>query len=433
MPANLKRIGLLTRGLAIFGTGAFILHAWRLGLTLLGTSKRYHIARDRMPAVDSEEFRLYLSTITGAPLHACTKISVLRNGDEFYKAELDAIRAAAHSINIEAYEFLEGEVTRQFMSALEERAWAGVQVRLVVDAVGSWGTKSRYFDPLRRAGGQFAWYHPVNSNTWPYLNNRTHRKLVIVDGKTGFIGGAGFADHWVEANAQGPPWRDTVLRVEGRVVGALNAVFGENWLDTTGEILAGPDQFRFENRVAGVASIVVSSTPRSGGTRARVLYQTLVEAAQHSIDITTPYFVPDRSARKAIVNAVRRGVDVRILTAGAHSDHALTRRISRMYAAHLAKEGARIYEYQPSMIHAKLMTVDGLWTVAGSTNFDHRSFDLNDEVNIATSDASIAARIREDFSRDLDQSRLLDPKHLGDPDIPHRLEQGLSWVIRREQ
>ena len=433
MASDRSRTGRLTRAMAVFGAGALALHAWRLGLTLFGPATRYRLDRDRLPPVDSEEFRDYIASITDAQVHTGTQATVLTDGDAFYPAELEAIRSAQATVNLEAYEFLEGEITREFLDVLTARARTGVEVRLVVDAIGSWRTHSSFFDTLRSAGGRVAWYHPVKSKTWPYLNNRTHRKLLVVDGKVGFIGGAGFADHWIQPNAQGPPWRDTIFRIEGGAVAGLNSVFAENWLETTGYILSGHGNFQFAPADGGTSSMVITSTPHGGTTRARMLYQALIESAQHAIHITTPYFVPDRSARMALLRAVERGVVVRILTAGPHSDHSLTRRLSRMLDERLAKAGAEIYEYQPAMIHAKLMTIDGIWTIAGSTNFDHRSFDLNDEVNIAMFDRGIASQIDEDFAHDLEQSRQLALKRLKNTDLTGRIVEDVSWVLRREQ
>jgi cardiolipin synthase len=290
------------------------------------------------------------------------------------------------------------------LACLAERARAGVEVRVIVDAVGSSETPNRYFDPLRAAGGQIYWYHPLRWNTWQSMNQRTHRKLLIVDGHTGFIGGAGVADHWLVPTAKDPAWRDTVFCVEGEAVAGLISAFSENWLEASGEILSGAKQFRFHSMHDGSESFVVSSTPRGGGTQARILFQALIKSARETIRITTPYFLPDRSARHALVEAGQRGVRVQILTAGPHIDHPIIRTLSRHSCRHLLQGGAEIFEYQPSMIHAKLMTVDGQWSVVGSTNFDHRSFALNDEVNLAVLDRDLATRIEADFADDLKQS-----------------------------
>ena len=240
----------------------------------------------------------------------------------------------------------------------------------------------------------------------PQFNNRTHRELLIVDGKTGFIGGAGIADFWFkDTKKDSPRWRDTVCRVEGPVVSSMQSVFAQNWLRVAGEIITGSDYFRFPHAGgSGSDAFIVESTPSAGSTRARLLFQLLISSARKSIYVTTPYFLPDRSAREAVAQAVQqRGVDVKIITPGKHADHALTRASSRRLYGQLLRAGAKIYEYKPAMIHAKILIVDGLWSVVGSTNFDHRSFELNDEVNLATPDPRIAARLTEDFERDLRQ------------------------------
>jgi len=252
------------------------------------------------------------------------------------------------------------------------------------------------------------WYHPMRWNTWQNMNQRTHRKLLIVDGQTGFIGGAGVADHWLYSTEKEPVWRDTVFCVEGEAVAGLISTFCENWLVASGEILSGARQFGFRSMPEGVESFVVASTPRGGGTQARILFQALIKSARRSIQITTPYFLPDRSAREALAEAVQqRGVRVQILTAGPHIDHPIIRTLSRRSSRHLLQAGAEIFEYLPAMIHAKLMTVDGQWNVVGSTNFDHRSFALNNEVNLAVLDRELAKVITDDFVEDLTQSRPL--------------------------
>jgi cardiolipin synthase len=252
------------------------------------------------------------------------------------------------------------------------------------------------------------WYHPFRWYTWPSLNQRTHRKLLVVDGEIGFIGGAGIADHWLYPNRKGPAWRDSVFHVEGDAVAGLISTFSENWLEASGEILSGDRQFGFRSISEGAESFVVSSTPQGGGTQARILFQALIKSAKQTIRITTPYFLPDRSARRALVEAVqRRGVKVQILTAGPYIDHPIIRTLSRHSSRHLLEAGAEIFEYLPSMIHAKLMTVDGQWNVVGSTNFDHRSFALNDEVNLAVLDSQLAEVIEKDFFEDLRNSRPL--------------------------
>jgi cardiolipin synthase len=424
----------VTRALAVFGAGALLLHAWRLERKLFGRKLALRFDPDGGRPVDDENFPDFVAAITDATVHRDTRVSVYTNGDEFYPAELQAIEAAKHTVNLEMYEFLKGDIGNRFLAALTARARAGVEVRLVIDALGSFGLRRSYFAELERAGGRVAWYHPVDWREWPYLNTRTHRKLLVVDGRGGFIGGAGVADHWARATGSGPRWRDTMLRIEGVAASSLNATFVENWVACTCEVLAGRDDFALAEGRGNTPSMVITSGPGGGATRARLLYQALLASATRTVDITTPYFVPDRSARETLLRALKdRSVRVRILTAGPHSDHAATRRLGRMMAAGLVRAGAEFYEYQPSMIHAKLMTVDGIWTVAGSTNFDHRSFELNDEVSIAMFDRAVAENIREDFDRDLAESVLVTERRLHDQSFSERALGELSWLVRREQ
>jgi cardiolipin synthase len=422
----------VVKSLAAVGAAALLLYGSKTLINFFGPQPRFAINHDLTGGLDSEEFIQFLSVITDAARRH-SKLRRLKNGIEFYPEELDAIRRAKHAVNLEYFEFLPGKIADQMLAALTERARAGVEVRLMVDAVGSLRTSNRYFDPLRAAGGQMCWYHPLRWNTWPSMNQRSHRKLLVVDGETGFIGGAGIADHWLQPTHNKPTWRDTVFCVEGEAVAGLISTFCENWLEASGEILSGDKQFGFRAMPNGSESFVVPSTPRGGGTQARILFQALIKSARKTIKITTPYFLPDRSARRALEEAVqRRGVKVQILTAGPRIDHPFIRTLSRHGSRHLLLAGAEIFEYQPSMIHAKLMTVDGQWTVMGSTNFDHRSFALNDEVNLAVLDRELAAVIETDFAEDITQSRPLTLDMLHERSVLGKLEGVLEDPLRSE-
>lgn len=382
-----------------------------LVLALFEPGLDYKIEAHPDAPLDSEDFERMLEALTDAQIHCGNRIEVLTNGEVYYEAELAAIRAAERNINLEAYIFKKGEVGRRFVEALTERARAGVEVRLVLDTIGSFRSWESYFERLRAAGGQVAWYHPFRWYTLPRINNRTHRELIIIDGRIGFIGGSGFADQWLIDRKKSPRWRDTMFRVEGETVASLQSTFAENWLEASGEILAGSNFFPklepVENADMDEAAMVVNSSPSLGrSTRARILYQMLLASADRSICITTPYFIPDKSARAELVRAIReRGVEVKIIAPNKRTDQALVRSTSRRLYGELLKAGAKIYEYQPSMIHAKTLIIDDLWAVVGSTNFDNRSFGLNDEVNLAAFDPHLCARLREDFERDLSNSR----------------------------
>jgi cardiolipin synthase len=419
------------RGLAVAGAGALVLGTTTLLVDFFGSTLPYTLREDLPGPLDSDEFLQYLSVLTDGALRR-SRLTRLRNGEEFYPAELEAIRGAQQSINMEYYEFAEGRVGGEFLEALIERARAGVEVRMVVDAVGSFHTRAAFFDGLRSAGGRMHWYNPLRLRDWQKINNRTHRKLMVVDGETGFIGGAGIADHWRYRTAQGPTWRDTVFRVEGKAIAGLISTFSENWLECSGEILSGPRQFGTSAGPEGAPGFVVASTPHGGGTQARILFQILIQCARRSLRITSPYFLPDRSAREALVQAARRGVRVEILTAGPHIDHPMVRRLSRESSRRMLEAGAAIHEYQPSMIHAKLMTVDSQWCVVGSTNFDHRSFGLNDEVNLAVLDRDLASTIESDFEEDLRQSRPLSLAMLGRRGVLSHEDELLDHVVKWE-
>jgi cardiolipin synthase A/B len=377
-----------------------------LFLVLFEPGIAYHVETPGMLRGPRELLRL-LGATTGSELHGVDTVEVLTDGEAFYESELAAIRSASRNVHIEAFIFHAGEIGDRFLAALTERAEAGVTVRVVVDAIGSFPTADRYFATLRSAGGRVAWYQPIRWYTLKRFNNRTHREIIVVDGTIGFIGGAGIASHWLETDKREKPWRDTMLRVTGNLVAGLQSTFAENWLESTGEILADASVFPDLPSVAGdAAGLVVVGTPSPArSSPARVLFQVLLSAARESIDINSPYFLPDPSARRELIAAARRGVRVRVITPGDANNHPLARRASRRRYGELLKTGVEIYEFQPRMIHAKILVADGLWSVVGSTNFDSRSFDLNDEVNMVVMNRELAARLNADFERDRASSR----------------------------
>lgn len=392
--------------LTVFSFLGIAFLALYLYVALFAPGLAYRVRKQPKLPMNSEYFQSLVTTLTQAELLSGNDIEVLTNGDCFYEAELDAIRRAERTINLEAYIFHRGEIGGKFMEALTERARAGVEVRLTLDYIGSFSAFRSYFKEFESAGGRIKWYHPPLPHLLLQMNNRTHRELLVVDGRVGFIGGAGIADQWYSGVKGGPRWRDTVLRVEGPLVANLQSVFAQNWLRVAGEILTRPEYFQFPGEDDGPRGLVVSSTPAAGSTPARILYQILIASAEKQIFISTPYFLPDRSAREAIIDAARnRGVQVKILTPGRRSDQMMTRASSRQLYGTLLKHGIEIHEYEPAMIHVKAMMVDGCWAVVGSTNFDYRSFDLNDEVNLAILDKGITRRLMQDFEHDLEQSR----------------------------
>ncbi|MCA1817979.1 MAG: phospholipase D-like domain-containing protein [Acidobacteria bacterium] len=415
---------------------AIVAQSFLLFLALFEPGLAYKISTHDAAPIDSEDFKRVLEAATDARMTEDNRVEVFANGENYYPAALAAIRNARESIHLEAYIFQKGRVAREYVEALAERARAGVEVRLVIDAIGSFATWDSFLEPLTDAGGRVAWYNPLRWQTLARFNNRTHRELLIVDGRVGFTGGAGVADHWRYPPKKGKPrWRDNLFRVEGDAVAQLQATFAENWLEASGEIIADPKYFPPCESAGGVHALVVSSSPTAGGsTRARILFQMLLASARESIQITTPYFLPDRSARAEMIRAIERGVRVRILVPGKKgTDHQLTRNSSRRLYGDLLKAGAQIYEYQPTMIHAKTLVIDGLWSVVGTTNFDNRSFGLNDEVNLAAFDEPLASRISEDFRRDLAESRQVSYDEWRRRSIFERAHEVFGWLLERQQ
>jgi len=422
-------------GVAVLGIVALVLVASSLIGGLIGPMPKYELTdRNDLPPNDSERFLQVLEALSDAQVNRTGTLEVLTNGPSFYPAELDALRNASQSVNIEAYIFQRGKIADQYLAALTERARAGVRVNLVLDAFGSAGTTKRYLASLLEAGGKVGWYNSPRWHRLMHMDNRTHRELMIVDGQIGFIGGAGIADQWYSGTKGNPRWRDSAVRIEGEAVCNLQATFAENWLAVSGEVLTGDAYFPSIKNEHPLISMVVNSTPTvGGGTRARILFQLLLASARESISITTPYFLPDKSLMKELCLAIERGLRVRILVPGRKSDHLVTRSTSRAGYGELLKAGAEVYEYQPSMIHAKILCVDERWVVVGSTNFDNRSFGINDEVNLAIRDANVAMRFENDLAFDLEQSRKISLKEWEHRPVTERATELMGMVFERQQ
>ena len=394
---------------------------------------------DRLPSPEDHEFMGLLAALVDAPVAKAASIEALTNGGSFYPKELTTIARARRSVHLEAYVFHVSAVTDKLVDLLIERARSGVRVRLVVDAIGSWQTPSAYFDGLRAAGGEVAWYQPVRWHTLKRFNNRTHRELIVVDGEVAFVGGAGFASWWDTGPPGQPPWRDTMVRLEGTIVTSVQAAFAENWLESTGQLLTDPGSFAHcralgSRAAVGTDAIVVTGTPSAGrATRARMLFQLLIAGARRSIRISSPYFLPDRSMRAELRRAVRRGVSVQVVVPGALNNHPIARRASRRRYGDLLGAGVQVLEYEPGMNHSKVLLVDDLWVVVGSSNFDNRSFGLNDELNLALPDRALAARLREDFERDAALSRPVDLHAWDRRPWSERLLALLGALVERQQ
>jgi cardiolipin synthase len=422
-------------GWAVVGIIAMGLLAAHLLSGILGSFPAYRITgAEELEPNHTDEFLNVLESLVDAKVNRTGRLEVLTNGDHFYPAALDAIRNAKRSVCLEAYVFHKSRIGREYVDAMAERARAGVKVNVVLDAFGSITAGRKFFAPLTEAGGKVARYNGLKWDRLLGIDNRTHRELLIIDGNIGFIGGAGVADQWFTGAKKSPRWRDTMVRVEGEAVPNLQATFAENWLTSAGEILVGDAYFPDIQCPDPTTALVINSTPTSGGsTRARVLFQLLLASARETISITTPYFLPDKSLMGELCRAVERGVRVRILVPGMKSDHLLTRSTSRGAYGPLLRAGAEVYEYQPSMIHAKILIVDSLWAVVGSTNFDNRSFGINDEVNLAVREEGLALRLERDLEADLRQSQRVSLRDWQHRPVTERATELIGWVFERQQ
>jgi cardiolipin synthase len=347
----------------------------------------------------------YIAALVGADLTRGNTFEVLTNGVEMLPRMLEAIDTARRRVSFETYIFDEGQVAEQFTSALERAARRGVQVRIVVDAIGGSTMEDSHRVRLRQAGCHLAEFNPPNWYSLETVNYRTHRKILVVDGEVGFTGGVGVADHWMGNADSRDHWRDTQVRIEGPVVRLMEASFYENYLESDGAEAPVLDDRAAPAGGDAAPALQVRSSPTGGSNDLKRLYLLSLAAARRTIDITTPYFVTDESTAWSLEDAVRRGVKIRILLEGDITDAMPVKYASRHAYDRLLQQGVELYEYQPTMMHAKVLVVDGIWSMFGSANFDNRSLELNDELNVAVSSQDLAARFLRDVEQDLKVSK----------------------------
>jgi cardiolipin synthase len=414
--------------LTIIGA-AFVI--WLILVAFFAPHIPYHIERE----IDatSDYFIHVLESTCQTRLDDGNKIDILTDGPTFYPAMLDAIRGAQETVNMECYIVHRGEVRDQFVKALAERGRAGVRVTLVMDAVGSFGSFHDTADPLIEAGCRVEAYQRLNWHRLARLNNRTHRELLVVDGRVAFMGGAGLADCWMKPIDGKAMWRDVMARIEGPVVSSIQGIVAENWLESCGEILTGPDFYKPREKIGSCAALAIRSSPADRATSSRVLFQTLIEGANRSVRISTPYFLPDKAFRRALIRTAQRGVDIRVVVPGKITDQRWVRLVSRRWYGGLLKAGVRIFEYAPGMTHAKMLIVDDLWSALGTTNLDNRSFEHNDEANLAIRDKGIAARLTKDFEADITKSEEITQDVWKARPIWERLFGSFAWFLERQQ
>jgi cardiolipin synthase len=352
-------------------------------------------------AVSDPQFRREMGVLLGPGIIHGNRVSDLENGDEIFPAMLEAIRSAQRTITFETYIYWSGEIGQQFADALAERARAGVKVKVMIDWAGSIKMDGALLEQIKSAGAEVHQYRPLKWYNMGRLNNRTHRKLLVVDGRIGFTGGVGIADQWNGHAQDAEHWRDLHFRIEGPVVAQVQAAFNDNWIKTTGVVLNGEDYFPPLQPVGEMDAHMFVASPAGGSESMHLMYLMAIAAAERSIDLQAAYFVPDELIIKALIAARHRGVRIRVNLPGKHIDSTTVKLASKAHWGELLLAGVEIYEYQPTMMHNKLLIVDGLMVSVGSTNFDVRSFRLNDEASLNVYDADFAARMTEVFELDL--------------------------------
>jgi cardiolipin synthase len=383
--------------------------------------------------VGSDAFLRATEAITMAPIAHGNEIEMFTNGDEIFPAMIETMRGAERSLNFLSYLYWSGEIGTEIAGVLCERARAGIDVNVLLDAVGSARMDRQLIRDMNDAGVTFAYFRPPKPYAIRRLNNRTHRKLLIADGTVGMTGGVGIADQWT-GNAQDPDhWRDTHVRVRGPVVRGLQGAFAENWLEATGDVLVGPAYLPALEPVSDDGAMqVVRSTANVGDTNVEALYFLAIACARESLHLTSAYFAPRPAFVEALTDAAERGVDVRVLVPGPHIDKQVVRQAGRAVYEQLLGAGVQVFEYRPTMIHAKTLTIDGVWSSVGSVNFDNRSFQLQDEVTLCVCSREFAGRLNDQFERDLERSAEIDLERWERRALPARVTEAVTKVARRE-
>jgi len=352
--------------------------------------------------IDDPLFERSMSQLLGPPILDGNLVTPLRNGVQIFPAMLAAIDNATRSITFETFVYWSGRIAEKFADALSAKARSGVKVHVLMDAVGCNCLNGEPLRQMRDAGVEMEIYHASN---FARVNQRTHRKLLVVDGTVGFTGGVGIADEW-DGDAESPEHRrDSHYQIEGPVVAQMQAAFLDNWMKTRAAVLLGEDYFPELHPAGPHRCQMFKSSPMEGSESARLMYLLSITAAGRSIKVGNAYFVPDDLVTETLVAAVDRGVSVDVLVPGQHTDSGLVRGASRHRWGHLLQHGVRIHEFEPTMYHCKLMIIDDLWTSLGSANFDNRSFRLNDEANLNVMDREFAADATREFEEDKAHAR----------------------------
>jgi cardiolipin synthase len=411
-----------------------------IGVTLVGLAPAAcarvpsHFAVPQLAVADAA-FIPTIEAYTIAPVGGGNTVEVLLNGDQIFPAQLAAIRSARETITYAQYFYVEGPIGHEIAEALADRCRAGVRAHILLDGFGTSQMPAEYRETMTRAGCQVATFRPLSPLSllavvgFGRANKRNHRRILVVDGRVGFTGGSGISPKWAGDGRTEGHWRDTDVRVEGPVVASLQGAFVENWLDATNNVLGGESYFPRPSRPGAVSAQVVRSSPAGGSFSMYTMFLLAVSSARRSIYVTNPYFLPDERLTRALIEAPRRGVRVVVLLPGA-IDNNIVRQASRSKFGDLLEAGIEIYEYQAGLLHAKVMTIDGIWATIGSTNLDTRSFALNEELNAVVYHTAVVGQLERVFEEDLRYSRRIEYQQWRGRGFFNQLLEVLSLPVR---
>ena len=418
--------------LAVFIAVGTTLFLTLLYLNLAAGEKQIRYELEHRFAVSDPQFVRSMNHLLGPGILPGNRITALQNGDQIFPAMLEAIRGARETITFETYIYWSGEIGREFSAALSERARAGVKVHVLLDAVGTGKMDEKTVDNMKAAGVEVERYHPLRWYSVARMNNRTHRKLLVVDGRIGFTGGVGIADLWTGNADSKDHWRDSHYRLEGPAVAQMQVAFTDNWIKTRAKVLFGSEYFPALKPLGESPAQVFKSSRGEGSESVRLMYLLSIASATRSVRLQAAYFVPDQLAIETFIAARKRGVKVEIIVPGPDMDAKIVQRASRSLWGALLDAGVQIYEYQPTMYHCKVMIVDEVWVSVGSTNFDDRSFRLNDEANLNIYDTAFAAAQVQVFEDDKAKSRQMTRAEFKNRSKVGRIYDEIAGTLRRQ-
>jgi cardiolipin synthase len=402
-------------------------------ILLLWSTNKEHASHVRVPNIENFEQALpSIANLANSTVLPGNAVQILQNGDEFFPAFFADVAAARDSIHLETYVWWKGEVCNRLGMALADKARHGVEVRITLDSLGSHRADRKLIAAMKQAGVKISLYRPFRLSEIGLYNNRTHRKVAVFDGKVAYVFGHGIAKEWTGHGQDKDHWRDTGVRLRGPIVNSVQAVFAQNWIDETSQVLVGERYFPPQPAAGTVRAHMVWSAPRGGVSEMELIDKLAIACARKDLIIQNPYFIPDEELVNLLANAVQRKVRVRLMIPGAITDSAIVRHAGHKHFQTLMEKGVEIYEFEPTLSHQKIMLIDGLWSLVGSTNFDDRSLDINDEASVGLIDPGVSAQLTAAFEGDLKRCKRLDARTWSRRPLWHKLKDQVSYLLNEQ-